>query len=167
MASQFETLPGLNPQATSYLEQLWPQLQQMMSQSQQGFEQFLPGGEGGKPIIDQAMKQFNQQTIPDIMNAYGSNSGQNSSALNQALASGGANLSTDLAAKLSEMQMTAAQGMGQLATSNQQSGLANSGMNYMQKQPGFLKQMLLSLLGATGEVGKTGAKAWATSKFRE
>ena len=63
MSSGFKSLPNLNPQATSFLEQLWPQLQNMIGQSAQGYQQFLPGGQGGKPIIDQAMQQFNQKTI--------------------------------------------------------------------------------------------------------
>src|SRR5260221_8382949 len=80
-----------------------------MQQAGAGYAQFLPGGGGGQPIINAANQNFQQQTLPSILNAYGSGN-KGSSALNQALASGASNMNTDLAALLSQLQLQAAQG---------------------------------------------------------
>lgn len=154
MPSGYKELPTFTPQGTSYINDLLSQISGFLPQAAQGFQQFLPGGGGGQPIIDQAMRQYQQQTIPSIMNAFGSNSGRGSSALNQALAASAANLNTDLASQLAQLQLTAAQGLGGLGLGGGQLGLEGSKRSFMQKSPNFLQSLLLGFLpGASRSAG--------------
>lgn len=105
----------------------------LYQQAIQGIQGFLPGGQGFNPITQAANQNFQQQTLPAIMNAFGSNA-KTSSALNQALAQGGANLNTNLAAQQAQMMLQAA-GLGsQVAEQpfNQGLQLANLGLNQQQ-----------------------------------
>lgn len=156
----YSKMPTLLPEQSSFLQQILSQSSPYLQQAAQGFSQFLPGGGGGEAIKAQAMKDYEQQTIPSILNAFGSNS-KGSSALNQALASSGANLNTNLASLLSQMQLQAAQGIGNLGTSTGQLGLGTPGFAYMQRQPPLWQQLLMSGIGATGEA----AKGWAAGGF--
>jgi hypothetical protein len=111
----------------------------LAAESAEGYRQFLPGGGGGQAIAQAAQNRFQQQTLPSILNAFGSGA-KTSSALNQALAAGAANLNTDVAAELARMQLGAAQGMGSLSGQQGALGLGRSGQQ-------------LSALQASGQLG--------------
>jgi hypothetical protein len=143
----------LMPEQMGGLQQILAMMGPMMQQAQQGYSQFLPGGGGGEAIKAQAMKDFQQQTIPAIMSAYGADA-KGSSALNQALASGGANLNTDIMSKLAQMQLQAAQGMGQLGTGASQMGLGTQGFRYLQRQPPLWQQITMAAMAGGSEAGK-------------
>jgi len=81
----YSQMPTLRPEQLSLLQNLIGQGNANASQAAQGFAQFLPGGGGGQPIIDAAMKRYQQQTVPSLLNSFGGNSKGNSG-LNQALA---------------------------------------------------------------------------------
>jgi len=149
----------LLPEQMSSLLNLLQQSQGNSQQAAQGYKQFLPGGGGGQAIKDQAMKDFEQTTIPSIMNAFGSDS-KGSSALNQALASGGANLNSNLASMLSQLQLSAAQGLGTMGAQGQQQGLGTPGFAYMQRQPPLWQQLLQTGAGAAGQ----GFGGWAGAR---
>jgi len=148
----YQKLPTLTPQQTTLLNQFLSQGGQNLQGAAQGFQQFLPGGGGGQAFQEQAKKNFEQSTIPSILNAFGSGT-KGSSALNQALASGAANLNTDFAAKLAEMQLQASQGLGNI-------GLGQAGLGtkdqfaYAPKQQPFWQQLLLSGLQAGGQAAR-------------
>ena len=107
--------PTVSPEQNTLIQQLLQQALPNFQGAQQGFNQFLPGGGGGQAIANQAQSQFQQNTLPSIMNAYGSGA-RSSSALNQALATGASNLNTNIAAQLAQMQLGAAEGLGGLGT---------------------------------------------------
>lgn len=160
---QKESLTGTGQQT---LEQLLQQALQSLSgqgglsqnplynQSVEATRQFLPGGEGFNPIQAEAQRNFQQQTIPSILNAFGTGS-KGSSALNQALAGAGQNLNTSLASQLAQMQLGAAQQGSQLAQQPYQQGLQSAGLGlntspfaYMQRPRPFWQD--LTLAGITG-----------------
>ncbi len=134
------------------LSQLMQQAIPNQQQAAQGYQQFLPGGGGGQPIINQANRNFQQETIPSILNAFGTGS-KTSSALNQALAAGAANLNTDLASQLSQLQLSAAQGLGNLGQGQAGLGAQTSQFGYQQNQQPFWQQLLLGGIGAGGQIG--------------
>lgn len=142
--------PTLLPEQMSLLQKLLPQAFGNQQAAAQGFQQFLPGGGGGEAIKQQALQDYQQQTIPSIMNAFGSDS-KGSSALNQALASSGANLNTNLASMLSQLQLSAAQGIGGLGSNQTQQGLGTPGFAYLQRQPPLWQQLLQTGIGAGGQ----------------
>lgn len=160
-SSGYEKLPTLTPQQQTLLNQFLSQGGGNTNAAAQGFMQFLPGGGGGQAFQEQAKKNFEQSTIPSILNAFGSGT-KGSSALNQALASGAANLNTDLAAKLADMQLQAASGLGQLGLG--QAGLGSKDQfAYAPKQQPFWQQALLGGIGALG--GVAGGQAQAGKKI--
>ena len=145
----YQQLPTVTGGQQSALEWLMNQGQGNQQAAAEGYKQFLPGGGGGKPIIDAAQQRFQQETIPQIMNAFGSGA-KTSSALNQALAAGGANLNSDIAAQLAQMQLQAAQGLGNMG--GQQSVVGQSPQfAYQQRQQPFWQSALLAAIGAGGE----------------
>lgn len=149
----------LLPQQMGLLNQLLQQAGGYTQQAAQGYSQFLPGGGGGEAIKQQALQDYQQQTIPSILNAFGSGS-KGSSALNQALASSASNLNTNLASQLAQMQLGASQGLAGLGQGQQQLGLGTPGFAYMQRQPPLWQQLLQSGIGAAGSAagGYLGAK---------
>lgn len=117
----------------------------LYEQALKGLSSFLPGGEGYAPIEVQAREGFQQQTIPQIMEAMGAG-GRGSSSLNQALAQGGAGLESSLAAQRAQGGMTAA---GQAL----QTGLGGMGINtkaFMEKPMPFWQQAILGGIQALG-----------------
>lgn len=130
-------------------------------QAAQGYAQFLPGGGGGKPIIEAANKNFQQQTVPSILNSFGDGT-KGSSALNQALAAGASDLNTNLGSILSQLQIQAANGLAGLGSAQQQAGLNNT-FAYQPEQLPFWKQVALGLVGAGGQA----AGGWASSGFKK
>lgn len=117
----------------------------------QGLAQFL-GPEGGRAIAEQANQNFRQQTLPAILNAFGSGN-KGSSALNQALAAGAANLNTNLAAQLSQNQLTAAQGLGSQGIAQQQLGATQSPYAYQPKAQPIWAQWVGPAIQAAGTIG--------------
>lgn len=157
----YEKLPTMTPQQQTLLNQFLGQGGQNTQNAAAGYNQFLPGGGGGQAFQDQAKKNFEQSTIPSILNAFGSGT-KGSSSLNQALASGASNLNTDLAAKLADMQLQASQGLGHLGLG--QAGLGSKDQfAYAPKQQPFWQQALLGGLGALG--GVAGGQAQAGKKI--
>lgn len=137
-------------------------------QALQAFQSFLPGGTGFQPIQQEAQRNFQQQTIPSILNAYGSNS-RGSSALNQALAGAGQNLNSSLGAQLAQMQLGAAgQAVGAAQVPYQQGlqgaglGLGTQSFAYAPRQTPFWQQALLGGLQAGGQIAGSalGASAY-------
>ena len=147
----YSKMPNLAPEQMQSLIQMLTQGGQNTQQAAQGFSQFLPGGGGGQPIIDAAMNRYKQQTIPSIMNAFGTGS-KGSTSLNQALASSASDLNTNLGSQLAGMQLDASKGLGGLGQSQQQTGLGTDTFSYLQNQPSFLQQLLLAGTGAAGSV---------------
>lgn len=142
--------PTLLPEQMSLLQQIIGQAPEFTKQAAQGYQQFLPGGGGGEAIKKQAMQDYQQQTIPSILNAFGSGS-KGSSSLNQALASSASNLNTNLASQLAQMQLGASQGLGSLGLGQQQQGLGTPGFAYMQRQPPLWQQLLQSGISSGGQ----------------
>lgn len=142
---------------TPDVQALIQQLTQMSGNNQQaaaeGYKQFLPGGGGGEAIANQAQQRFQQQTIPSILNSFGQGS-KSSSALNQALAAGGANLNTDIASMLAQLQLGASQGLGNLGTAQSHTAAATPQFAYLQKQPPFWQQLALAGTQAGGEAAR-------------
>ena len=144
------------PMQQQLLNQVSQNAGQYTNQAAQGYQQFLPGGGGGQPIIDAAMQRYQQQTLPSVMNAFGSGA-KTSSALNQALGASAANLNTDLAAQLSQLQLQAAQGLGNLGTAGQSQALNAQPFSHLQSAPPMWQQLIQSLL--------SGASGYATGRY--
>lgn len=132
-----QTISGTNP---------------LIQQAAQGYQQFLPGGQGGQPIINDAMRRFQQQTIPQIKNAFGSDA-KGSSALNQTLAASGADLQSSLMAQLAQLQQGASGGLANLAQGQQQLGLGTSAFGVAPQQSPMWQQLLQTILPIAGQVG--------------
>lgn len=147
----YEKMDILAPNQKALIDQMLSQVGPYMNQAAQTYQGFLPGGKGAEAITNQAQQNFQQQTIPSIMNAFGSGA-KSSSALNQALAAGGANLNTDIASMLAQMQMGAAQGLGGLGAQAGQFGMQPQ-FALQQRQMPFWQQMLLGGIGAGGQIG--------------
>lgn len=143
----------LLPEQMGLLQQILGQSSPYLQQAAQGYAQFLPGGEGGEAIKKQAMQDYQQQTIPSILNAFGSGS-KGSSALNQALAASASNLNTNLASQLAQMQLAASQGLGNLGLGASGQGLSTPGFAYLQRQPPLWQQLLLAGVGGAGQLGR-------------
>ena len=137
----------------SLLDQLLAQAGGNLNQAAQGYAQFLPGGGGGKAITEQANKNFQQQTIPSILNAFGTGS-KGSSSLNQALAAGASNLNTDIASQLAQMQLQASQGLGNLGQGQANLGAGTPQFAFLQRQMPFWQSALLGGVGAGGQIGR-------------
>lgn len=155
----YKEISPLNDSQRSLLEQLLSGISSYIPQAAEGYRQFLPGGGGGQAFINQANQNYSQNTLPSILNALGSESGRNSSPLNQAVAASAANLNTDLAAQLAQMQLQASQGLGNLGLSGSNIGLGTQTKGYLQKQPSFWQQILLGLIGKSGPSIGSGIKS--------
>ena len=140
------------PEQLTLLQQLMGQSAGNFAGAAEGFKQFLPGGGGGEAMANAAQSRFQQQTVPSILNAFGSGA-KSSSALNQALAAGAANLNTDIASQLAQMQLSAASGLGGLGSTQAQLG-SQPQFAYMQRQMPFWQSALLAGIGAGGQFGK-------------
>jgi len=149
----YEQQSVITPEIQSFLQQILGPAMQNQQAASQGYKDFLPGGKGGQAITDQANKNFQQQTIPSILNAFGSGA-KGSSSLNQALAAGASNLNTDLSSMLAQAQLTASQGIGNLGTSQSQTAAQTPQFALAPKQPSLLEQFLLAGTHAGGEAAK-------------
>ncbi len=141
----------VTPDVATFLQQILGPAMQNQQAAAEGYKQFLPGGGGGQAIANAAQQRYQQQTIPSIMNAYGSNA-KGSSALNQALASSAANLNTDLASQLAQMQLYASGGLGNLGQGQGSLGAQMPQFAFMQRQPPLWQQLIQSGLGTAGPV---------------
>lgn len=148
----YSQLPAISPQQMTLLQQVLKQSQPQIQAAAEGYKQFLPGGGGGKAISDAAMKRYSQETVPTVLNAFGSDS-KRSSALNQALAGSASDLNSNLASTLSQLQLQAAQGMGNLGISQQQQGLGTNSFAYAPQQTPAWQSLLTSIIGAGGKIG--------------
>ena len=146
----------LLPEQMGNLQQLLGLSPQLLQQAAQGYAQFLPGGGGGQAMTEQANKNFQQQTLPSILNAFGAGS-KGGSALNQALAAGASDLNTNLASQLAQMQLGASQGIGNLGLGASQTGLGTPGFAYLQRQPPLWQQLLMSAASNSGNLMRGGA----------
>ena len=149
----YEQKSVITPEVQSFLQQILGPAMGNQQAAAEGYKQFLPGGSGGQAITDQANKNFQQQTIPSILNAFGSGS-KGSSSLNQALAAGASNLNTDLASMLSQAQLSAAGGIGNLGNSQASMGTQTPQFAYLQRQPPLWQQLLQTGISSAGQVGK-------------
>jgi hypothetical protein len=71
------------------------EIQQRMQQAGTGSDRFY------QPVVQQAVNQFNQKTVPNLITQYGGGSGsRGGSPMRLALAEAGSNLSNDIAATL-------------------------------------------------------------------
>lgn len=138
------------PEQLTLLQQLMGSASGNLGQAAEGYRQFLPGGGGGEAIAQAAQNRFQQQTLPSILNAYGSGA-KSSSALNQALAAGASNLNTDIASQLAQMQLQAASGLGALGGLQTSAGLQPQ-FAYMQRQMPFWQSALLGGLNSGSQL---------------
>jgi len=144
--SQVQTV---SPELKTLLDQMLGSAGGNQNAAADAYKQFLPGGGGGEAYANAATERFNQQTVPGIMNQFGAGS-KTSSALNQALAAGGANLNSDIAAKMAEYGLTAANGLGNLGTNQAQLGSKDQ-TALVQNQMPFWQSALLQLIGGGGQ----------------
>lgn len=142
----YRQVETVTPEVKTFLQQLLGPAMQNQQAAAEGYKQFLPGGGGGEAIKAQAQKNFEQQTLPSIFNAFGSGS-KGSSALNQALAAGASNLNTDLASMLSQAQLSASQGIGSLGQGQALLGTNTPQFAFQQRQPPLWQSALLAALG--------------------
>jgi len=142
----------VTPDVATFLQQILGPAMQNQQGAAEGFRQFLPGGGGGQAITNQANRNFEQHTIPSILNAFGTGS-KGSSALNQVLGASAANLNTDLAGQLAQMQLYASQGLGGLGQGQSQIGTQTPQFAFAQRQQPFWQSALLGALGAGGQAG--------------
>lgn len=143
----------VTPEVATFLQQILGPSMQNQQAASEGYKQFLPGGQGGAPITAQANKNFEQQTLPSIFNAFGSGS-KGSSGLNQALAAGASNLNTDLASMLAKAQLSASEGIGNLGTNQGRLGTGTSQFAFQQQQPPAWQSILQSVLGTGSSVAQ-------------
>ena len=143
----YDQVPTLPPQILQLLNQMAQQGQTNTQQAAQGYQDFLPGGKGGQPIIDAAMKRYQQQTVPGLLNALGSES-KSSSALNQALGASAADLNTNLGAQLAEMQLKASQGLGNIGANQQNLATQTPQFALERNQPWWQKAIKGGVTGA-------------------
>jgi hypothetical protein len=146
---RFQTLA---PEQLTLLQQLIGQSTPNTQSAAQGYQQFLPGGGGGQAIANAAQQRFQQQTIPSILNAFGTGA-KTSSALNQALAAGGANLNSDIAAQLAQMQLQASHGLGNLGLSQAGLGAQTPQFGYFQRQQPLWQTLLSGAAQTAGQIG--------------
>lgn len=157
----YSKVPSVAGWQQSALQDLLKSAIPNMQQAAQGYAQFLPGGGGGQAIKDEAMRNYQQQTIPSIMNAFGTGN-KGSSALNSALAASGADLNTSLASQLAQMQLSASQGLGSLGLGGSQLGVQTSPFAYLQRQPPLWQQLFQTGSGAGGQI----LGGWAQRGFQ-
>lgn len=94
------------------------ELNKQLQQAGEGSEQFY------QPIQNQAVRNFNQQTVPNLLTQYGQGS-KSSSALNQALGSAASQLHENLAANFANMKQQQAMGVFNASNANRAQNIAN------------------------------------------
>jgi hypothetical protein len=148
----YDKVSTVTPEIQKLLQMFAGQAGQNTQAGAEGLKDFLPGGKAGNAITNQANQNFQQQTIPSILNAFGTGN-KGSSSLNQALASGGAKLNSDLASQLSQLQLGASGSLGSLGLSQGGTAASTPQFAYQQQQTPFWQDALLAALGAGGQIG--------------
>jgi len=135
----------------------------LYKQAVEGTQSLLPGGNGFAPIQQEAQRQFQQQTVPDILNAFGQGS-KGGSALNQALGNAGQNLNSSLGSMLAQLRLQASSQAGNLAAAPAQQSLqqAQTGLNvapfaYQQRATPFWQDATIAAINAGGKVASAAA----------
>jgi hypothetical protein len=146
----YQQVDTLTPEQMSSLRQMLQQGGQNTQAAAEGYKQFLPGGTGNNAITAAANQNFQQVTQPGIINALGSNA-KSSSALNQALAGGAANLNTNLGAVMAQNQLQASQGLGALGSTQQGQGLNREAFALKKASPPLWESILGSVAGIGGK----------------
>jgi hypothetical protein len=149
----YSKMSTVTPEQQTMYNQMIQQATGNMGGAADIYKGFAPGGDAANAITQQMQQRFQQQTMPQIMNAFGSGS-KGSSALNQALAAGGANLNTDIASMLAQAQLGAAGGMAQLGTAQGQMG-GSAQFAYQPTAQAFWKQLLLAGMSNASQTGKS------------
>jgi hypothetical protein len=93
-------------------------LSKQYAEAGKGTDQFFA------PIKEQAMRDFNQTTVPNLLTQYGQGS-KSSSALNQALGAAASSLHQDLASNFANMKQQMASGLFNQSQNNQLANLQN------------------------------------------
>jgi len=146
----YQQVPTMAPDQQSLFRQMMSGQggdSNVYGQAMKGLSSFLPGGGGFAPIEAQARQGFQQQTLPQIMNAMGRGSGNasgGSSALNQALASAAQGLETNLA---SQKAQSGLQASGQ-ALGSAQGLMGQQSFAYLPEKKSFGKEAMLASIPA-------------------
>lgn len=159
----YQQLPTMTPQQQTLLSRILDISgnnlapgDSLYNLSQDKLKSFLTG-EGFEPIKQAANQNFQQSTLPSILNAFGADA-KSSSALNQALAAGASNLNTNLGSQLAQMQLGAAGQANQQALQPATMGLNAQPFAYQQKGNPFWQDLLLAGVGAGGQIGSAALK---------
>ncbi len=148
----YQKIPTVSGKTGKALDKFLKQSQGLLNESADIYRGFGPGGQAGQAVTDEANRNFQQQTVPSILNSYGSGN-KGSSSLNQALAAGASNLNSNIAAQLAQNQFGAAQGLGGLGSGQAQLG-SQSQFAYAPQQQPFWQSLLLGGVNAGGQVGQ-------------
>lgn len=149
--------PGKFKQAPMYDEQRMQAFNDILQQAQSGnknafqyLNSILSDEEGAFEDFERpAMEQFQQQTVPSILERFSGAGARSSSALNQTLGQAGRGLSSDLAAQRSQLKNNA---ISQLLNYTGK-GLQQTSMPYRQeRQPGLFEQLQGSAQGGFQEL---------------
>lgn len=149
--ANYDKLSTVTPEVETFLQGQLKKAGLSQDQAAQAYQEFLGQMGGANPIVDAANKNFQQQTVPGILNAYGTGN-KGSSSLNQALAAGAANLNTDLAGGLAELKLKAAQGLSNLSSEQGRVGSQTPTFDYQQKAPPIWQQALLGTIQGGSKV---------------
>lgn len=145
----------LTPQQQQFQNQILQSLQQLYPQAFENLQGILSGSpESMRAFEEPALRQFEQQIVPGIMErlgaSAGSHGGLSSSGLQQTLGAAGRDLSTNLAAQRAGLQNQALSQLGSLGNI----GLGQSFIpTYQQATPGFLGGLAPSAGQAVGQYG--------------
>lgn len=148
---KIQQTPNYTPQQQSYLDMILQNLQGSTGQNMDWL-QGLFDEEGFADFERPYKEQFEQQTIPNIMERFAGSDSKGSSGLNQTLAQAGRGLSGDLANQRSNLRM---QATGQLHNYGNQALNQQSTPYVQQGQEGTIQQFikLLSQAAASGKLG--------------
>lgn len=134
-SNRIQQIPTVTPEVAQALSQLL----------QGGLSGIQDPSQGFQPIAEQAQTQFQQQTIPSILERFTALGGQRSSALGQQLGAAGAGLQQDLAAQQAQYGLQNRQGLLQQLQLAMMPQFENA---FMPGQQGFLSNLFSSLIGS-------------------
>ena len=138
---KYDKLSTVSPEVKTYLQQALQRAGLNEEQAAKAYQEFTGSMNGANPITEAANKNFQQQTVPGILNAYGTGN-KGSSSLNQALASGASTLNTNLAAAMAELKLKAAQGLSNIGANQGNVGSQTNTFAYQEKDQPIWKRML-------------------------
>lgn len=115
-----QQIPSLSPDQMQLIQSLTGQLGGPLTSGLQNLRGILGGGpEAFKQLEAPALRQFEQQIIPQISERFGGAGALSSSGFQQSLSQAGSNLAENLASKRAEMQSGALNQLMQLLTQSQ------------------------------------------------